>query len=325
MNKAYKKLLRYLLPPWDNKEIDVGLRLASVLGMQGSGKTTLAMTIANDLYQKFGDRFACLYGYWLHKLVPKAIENNVIKGKKYILIVLDDATALLHTGQSRKLLLEDYEVFWRLRHFVKEGGAETHTARVALLINMHSYMTITKYLRNTHVLIVKSIMPKWQRYEHEDITLKWLSSIIAKNLTEMLYGTDPRDETAALGKAVTAYLTGKVDLIKYSAKKTWPPGTFIDTDTGKQKPVLPEKTNGEKPRAPITQTQFIELVRSLEIHARTQKIHKLYRVLFKDILGYEIHETHIDTDTFDKNSAQQTQIHYSTYSVFPVPHSHLNT
>ncbi len=283
MNKQYTDLLSYLMPPWDDRDIDVELRLASILGMQGSGKTTLAMTIANDLYERFGDSFACLYGFWLHRLLPKAVEMNVLRNKKHVLIVVDDATAFLHSGQSRKLLAKDYMFFWRLRHLAREGGVSTYTAKIALIINMHSYMTITKYLRNTHVLIVKSVMPRWQRYEHEDVSLRWLDSMVARELTRMRYGMDRGDVTAALNKALAAYFTGETDIIKYAAKKKWPPNTFTDLDTGIDMDI---DGNREIIRPPISQKAFVELVKSLDIHADEKKIRELYRKIFGEILGF---------------------------------------
>ncbi len=275
MEKAYRDLLEYLMPPWDSIDIDVELRLVGILGMQGSGKTTLAMTLANDLYEKYRDSFACLYGYWLHKLLPKAVETNALKNKKHVLIIIDDATALLHTAQSKKLLAKDYEVFWRLRHVVKDAGIATHTAKIALIINMHSYMTIAKYLRNTHMLIIKSLLPKWQRYEHEDVTLKWLASMVARDLTDMRYGRNPRDIAAALNKALAVYFTGRAEIIKYSAKKTWPPNTVMSTETGIE-------IDGERPRPAISQRQFTKLARDLGIHVREEKLRALYKALFKN-------------------------------------------
>ncbi len=273
VNEDYRELLEYLMPEWDSKEIDIELRLAAILGIQGSGKTTLSMTIANDLHKKYRDSFACLYGYWLHKLLPKAIEQNTLKNKKHILIVIDDATALLHTAQSKKLLAKDYEVFWRLRHVVKDAGIATHTAKIALIINMHSYMTIAKYLRNAQAVIIKSLLPRWQRFEHEDITLRWLDSAIAKELTSMRYSNDPDDIAAALNKALVAYFTGKTEIIKYDAKKTWPPGTLTDTETGIEKEI-------EKPKIAMSQRQFIKLVKELGIHTKTDKIRALHRALY---------------------------------------------
>ncbi len=262
------------MPSWDSSEIDVELRLVSILGMQGSGKTTLAMTLANDLYERYGDSFACLYGHWLHRLLPRAEESGVLKGKKHILIVIDDATALLHIRQSRKLITNDYKAFWRLRHLVMRAGAAIYTAKVVLVINMHSYMTVTKYLRNTHVLIIKSVIPKWQRHEHEDVTLRWLDSVIVKELTKMRYGSDLNDITAALNKAVVIYFTGDTDIIKYRAKKRWPPNTFTFTDD--------RETDGERPAPITTQEQFIELARSLGIRADNMKLRALYRALFPE-------------------------------------------
>ncbi len=278
MEKAYRDLLEYLMPPWDSSDIDVELRLAGVLGMQGVGKTTLAMTIANDLYEKRGDSFVCLYGYWLHKLLPRAIEQGVLKSKKHVLIVIDDATALLHISQSRKLLAKDYQFFWRLRHIMMSAGIATHTAKIALIINMHSYMTVTKYLRNAHVLIVKSLLPKWQRFEHEDVTLRWLDSAIAKELTRMRYSNNPSDIAASLNKGLAVYFTGMTRVIKYDAKKRWPPGTVMSTDTGAEVEV--EETDGKKPRVSISQRQFIKLVKSLGIQAKTDKIRALHRILY---------------------------------------------
>ena len=231
-NKAYTELLEFLMPLWNSDKIDVMLRMGAILGMQGTGKTTLAMTIANDLAERFGDDFICLKGFWLHKLIPEAKSAGVLKGKKYVLVVLEDATTVLHSSQSRVLLSRDMVYFWRLRHELKEASIKTHTAKIAMLINMHSYMTMTKYLRNTHVVIIKSIAPKWQRFEHEDITLRWLDNIIAKELTKMLFSNNVEEVHAALSKALIAYHTGHTDIIKYEARKKWPEQFFENNDIG---------------------------------------------------------------------------------------------
>ncbi len=231
-NKAYQKLLDFLMPPWDSNEIDVELRVAGILGMQGSGKTTLAQTIASDLAERYGEDFTCLKGYWLHRLIPRAREAGVLEGKKNILIILEDATTVLHGAQARKLLAWDMVYFWRLRHEVKAAGAKAYTAKIALLINMHSYMTITKYLRNAHVMIVKSVAPRWQRFEHEDITLRWLEGAIAKELTKMRFFNNPEEVLRALSKALVVYHDGRTDIISYRPVKSWPSEFFEDAELG---------------------------------------------------------------------------------------------
>ncbi len=228
----YERLLSFLMPKWDSREIDVELRLAAILGMQGTGKTTLVQTIANDLAEQYGDDFICLKGYWLHKLIPEAREEGVLEGKKHVLIVLEDATTVLHTSQSRILLARDMVYFWRLRHELKEAGVKQYTTKVVLVINMHSYMTITKYLRNTHVLIVKSTAPKWQRFEHEDITLRWLDNAIVKELTRMRFSESLEDVLSALNKALVAYHTGQTSIIRYRAKKQWPKQFYENNEIG---------------------------------------------------------------------------------------------
>ncbi len=275
MNKAYKHLLEYLMPSWDSDDIDVELRLVGIIGKQGSGKTTLAMTIANDLYEKYRDSFACLHGYWLHKLLPKAIDAGVLRGKKHILIVIDDATALLHTNQSKKMLSKDYEIYWRLRHYVKDAGAVTNTAKVVLMINMHSYMSIAKYLRNVDVLIIKSVMPRWQRYEREDVSLRWFDAMVVKLLTRMRSSIDLKRVTAALSKAVVAYDSGASSVIIYRAKKQWSPGTFIDQDTGTGE-------DSEKKMRMITQKKFIEIARECGVEATDASLRAFYKALFKN-------------------------------------------
>ena len=271
-NAAYKELLEYLMPSWDSTEIDVELRLAGILGMQGTGKTTLAMTIASDLASKYRDGFICLKGYWLHKLIPAAKEAEVLKGKKYVLIVLEDATAILHGSQSRKLLTKDMKYFWRLRHELKDAGINTHTAKIALLINMHSYMTITKYLRNTHVLIIKSVAPRWQRFEHEDITLRWLDSAIAKELTRMRFSNDISDVLAALNKALVAYHSGRTDIIKYEARKQWPKQFFENNDIGIEEEGVNRESGEQLEKQVKTLVKALQkLLREARIRTRINK------------------------------------------------------
>lgn len=258
-NREYLSLLEFIMPSWDSKDIDIEFRLAGILGMQGTGKTTLAMTLANDLSRKYGDEFITLKGFWLHKLLPAAAEAGVLEGKKYALIILEDATAVLHTSQSAALLSRDMAYFWRLRHILRDAGLKEYTAKIALIINMHSYMTINKYLRNAHVLIIKSLSPKWQRWEHEDITLKWLYNTIAKELTRMRFSGNPEEVTAALSKALVAYHTGYSTLIKYEARKEWPPQFYENNDIG----VKEEEKKSEEPED--MHAQLNALARALQI------------------------------------------------------------
>ena len=91
-NEAYYKVINFLMPEWDSPEIDIEFRNMGILGMQRTGKTTLAITIANDLKRKYDD-LVTLYGYWLHQVIPAARADRVLKDTKHVLIILDDATA----------------------------------------------------------------------------------------------------------------------------------------------------------------------------------------------------------------------------------------
>ena len=256
-NTAYQRLLGFLMPSWDLEKVDVDLRIAAVIGMQGTGKTTLAQTIANDLARKYGDEFVALYGFWLHKLLPEAREAKVLNNKKYVLVILEDATAVLHISQTRKLLNKDMVYFWRLRHELKEAGIRTYTARVCLLILAHSYMTLSKYLRNAHALIIKSMLPVWQRFEHEDITLRWLDNAIVKELTRMRFSNKVDDVEAALRKALVVYLDKHSEIISYKAVKQWPKQFFENLDKGVEEEDKEEKLGAEERKTLMSITKYL--------------------------------------------------------------------
>ena len=276
-NNAYQKLLDFLMPPWDSNEIDVELRVAGILGMQGSGKTTLTQTIASDLAERYGEDFVCLKGYWLHRLIPRAREAGVLEGKTHVLIILEDATTVLHGAQARKLLARDMVYFWRLRHEVKAAGAKAYTAKIALLINMHSYMSITKYLRNAHMLIIKSVAPRWQRWEHEDVSLRWLEDAIVKELTKMRYSSDPEEVLRALSKALVVYHDGKTDIISYRPVKSWPSEFFEDAELGVEDEDEGEGETGEDAK------EIVEAAR--EIGKRLRALREEKRLVFRHKYG----------------------------------------
>jgi len=273
-NQDFYKMLGYLMPSWDSNNIDIELRVAGILGLQGTGKTTLAMTIASKLYERFGDDFISVQGFWLHKIIPDVKDKGLLKGKKYVLIILEDATSILHFSQSRRLLTKDMKYFWRLRHEMKEAGLKTYTAKIAVLINMHSYMTITKYLRNAQMIIIKSKAPKWQRYEHEDITLKWIDNILVRELTRMRYSNNVNEIHAALNKAIVVYHDGTHGIIKYEAIKSYPPNHYTNDDMG-----IEEDKNEDKTTTNNTQQVVLGLLRKILNNAKiTRWSNNRYRV-----------------------------------------------
>ena len=226
-NANYRRLLGFICPGYESEDIDIDWRVVGLLGLPRAGKTTLAFTIANDLEARFGDEFIMLYGYWLHKVMDHAIEDGLLEGKRVAFILIEDATGRVNAFTARKLLAKDAKVFWEIAHRAKEAGLRQFTGWVVLAINFHSYMTLSKYFRNAHALIIKSTLPRWQRYEHEDVSLRWLDATIVRELTRMRYSHNLDDVRAALNKALALTITGWSDVIKYEAVKH-PPKNCVD-------------------------------------------------------------------------------------------------
>ncbi len=227
-NEAYKKLLNFIMPSWDSSDIDIEQpRTVGFLGFMGTGKTTLAMTIANDLKSRYDD-LVVAYGYWLHQIVER-LRNGI--DTKHVLIVIEDATSRYPLREARKKLDKDMAVYWELRHRLREAGLREYTGKIGVIVIMHSYMVMSKYIRNAWAMVIKSIMPRWQRFEHEDITLKWLDSLVVKELTKMRLSSDPETIHKALNKALVVYMDGASDIISYNAVKDWPKNTVVVEDT----------------------------------------------------------------------------------------------
>ena len=276
-------LLDKMFPPIDTDEIDVELRIALVVGSMGAGKTTLAQTLSNELLKKYGDKSFTIYGYWLHKIIPEAVE--LTNGKKYILIVLDDATGFISRLQSRKLVSRDMYYFFRLRHFFK-GQVEENTAKIGLLILTHSYMLLEKHVRHAHMILIKSLPARWQRYEHEDLTLKFLDSVLVRELTRMRFSSRIDDVLSALNKAIVLNLDGTTEVLKYRAIKGWPKRNYYENlDIGIDLPIHNEGSKFQVP--PITYKRFIKILRSVGIKARDTKMHEAYKKLMID-MGYTL-------------------------------------
>ena len=225
-NGAYERLLDFIMPSWDSPEIDIEQpRTIGLLGFMGTGKTTLAITIANDLRRKYND-LVVAYGYWLHQIVERLDGIDT----KHVLIVIEDATSRYPLREARKKLDKDMAVYWELRHRFREAGLREYTGKIGVIVIMHSYMVMSKYIRNAWAMVIKSIMPRWQRFEHEDITLKWIDSAIVKELSKMRLSSDPETIHKALNKALVVYMDGASDIISYNAVKDWPKNTIVVDD-----------------------------------------------------------------------------------------------
>ena len=276
------ELIDRLFPPFDSEQLDVELRIALVIGGMGSGKTTLTQTIANKIIKRYKNEAAILYGFWLHKLIPRAIQAGIVESKKYILVVQEDATGFLTRYQNKKLLTQDMFYFFRIRHNFKDH-IKKYTGKIALIINAHSYMLLEKHVKHAHMIIVKSLPPKWQRFEHEDITFRFLDSILIRELTKMRYSTSVDDVLSALNKAIVVNMDGKTEVLKYNAIKGWPnrnffecldPGIDMNIEIGSKVPV---------PRPPIQYKKYLKIMRDSGIRSRDTKLHEAYVKLMKEM------------------------------------------
>ena len=282
-NSNYVKLLNFICPGYNSENIDIDWRTVGLLGMPRSGKTTLAFTIGNDLEARFGEEFIMLYGYWLHKVMEHAVEDRLLEGKRVAFILIEDATGRINNSTARMLLSKDMRTYFEIAHKAREAGLKEYTGWVLVAINFHSYMVLGKYFRNAHAMIVKSWIPKWQRYEHEDITLRWLDKAIVKELTSMRYSSRPELVNSALNKAVMLTITGWSDVIKYEAVKH-PPKNYVDL----REEVGGEETNDENPdiNALMAENQALRkalrrLIDELNLRTKVDKS-KYLRVRTKD-------------------------------------------
>ena len=226
-NEEYQRVINFIMPKWDSDHVDVEFRNMGILGMQRTGKTTLAITIANDLKRRFSD-LVVLYGYWLHQIIPRAREDNVLRGTRHVLIILDDATAFQGVDKATlEKLQRELKFYWRIAHELKKAGVEQYTTKVSMLYLYHSYMMVSKFMRNAHVIAVKSIMPKFQQWEREDVTLRWFSAALLKELTRMRFSNNEDEVLSALNKAITVWFDGHSGVLKYHAVKH-PPGDYYD-------------------------------------------------------------------------------------------------
>ena len=226
-NEEYQRVISFIMPKWDSDHVDVEFRNMGILGMQRTGKTTLAITIANDLKRKYPN-MVTLYGYWLHQVIPRAAEDRVLRDTSEVLIILDDATAFQPVDrQTMEKIQAELKFYWRIAHELKKAGMRQYTAKVTMLYLYHSYMMVSKFMRNAQIIAVKSIMPKFQQWEREDITLRWFSAALLKELTRMRFSNNIDEVLSALNKAITVWFTGRSGIIKFNAIKH-PPRDFHD-------------------------------------------------------------------------------------------------
>ena len=233
------------MPEWDDNEVDIEFRNMGILGMQRTGKTTLAITIANDLKKKYDD-LVTLYGYWLHQVIPAAKQDKILKDTKHVLIILDDATAF--QAVDRKVLEKvqlELKYYWRIAHELKEAGVKQYTTKVVLLYLYHSYMLVSKFMRNAHLIAIKSLLPRFQQYEREDVTLRWLDAVIARELTKMRFSNDVSQVKAALSKALVYWMSGATEILTFKAVKS-KPKDFYDYTHLEFEDVENENVNLEK-------------------------------------------------------------------------------
>ena len=226
-NEEYQQVINFIMPSWNSDDIDVEFRNMGILGMQRTGKTTLGLTIANDL-KKRHPNMVTLYGYWLHQIIPRAAEDKVLRDASEVLVILDDATAFQPVDrQTIEKVQRELKYYWRIAHELKKAGMKQYTAKVTMLYLYHSYMMVSKFMRNAQIIAVKSIMPKFQQWEREDITLRWFSAALLKELTRMRFSNNVEEVLSALNKAITVWFTGRSGVIKFYAIKH-PPKDFYD-------------------------------------------------------------------------------------------------
>ena len=246
-NDKYYHLLNFIMPDWDSEEIDVEFRNIGIVGMQRTGKTTLATTIGHDLYRKYGADLVILYGYWLHEIIPRAREQGLLKGKSKVVLILDDATAFQNWTTVKEKLGLELRYYWRIAHHLKDAGIRTNTAKVAMIYLYHSYMLVSKFMRNAHAIIVKTMLPSWQRFEHEDITLRWFDNAVVKELTRLRFSSNVNDVMTALNSALAIYVHKGSDIIKYNAVKEIPPcWHFVIPEPEVDKSKDEERRNNQK-------------------------------------------------------------------------------
>ena len=302
----FKQLvLDYLAPPRELVVKTVNLfRSTLIVGPMNFGKTSFIEAklgeVIKHLFNQGVDDLEIAYVY--AQEVPindvlKAIRDIDLNKVKYMYVFADDAAAAGGQFGRSAMSKENVRVsqfYIMIRHRLRNNFNYRYYIHPIHSTQVYTLVDIT-FRRTSQLKLFKD-------YPDEPQDLKVLGKMLGSAALQALREISFAISTA---KNLDTFLSGIYRAVAYfkgikRLVKAYHGSRNIEAEVNNLKRNLlrvqhviisnESPPEAESRRPPITQEEFIRIVRELGIHASDRKLRSLYKLIFKDLLGYEVIE-----------------------------------
>lgn len=143
--KASELLARYLVPPYDKK---IRFRHLTIVGLPESGKTTLAMRIAEYVKKAFRKNVNLIYTRDLRVAID-SLNND-----EYQLVIVDDAVRYQHSRRS----MQHHDIvadFYEIRHIFEKQHEQ---GILSIIFLTQRFQSLDVVFRNAPIVIFKTVL-----------------------------------------------------------------------------------------------------------------------------------------------------------------------